>query len=104
MAITIRISELDEIKPLREDYRREMNCQIIYDSIHRRPGWTREYLLEVAGVAAGYGSVAVDGPWHDNPALYEFYVKHEHRMRTFDLFASLQAVCEAKIIETQTNA
>jgi GNAT superfamily N-acetyltransferase len=35
--------------------------------------------------------------------LYEFYVQREHRMRTFDLFASLLAVCGAKIIETQSN-
>jgi len=31
----------------------------------------------------------VDGPWRDNPTLYEFYVKREHRTRTFDLFADL---------------
>jgi GNAT superfamily N-acetyltransferase len=104
MAIAARISQLSEIAPLREQYREEMNCQIIHDSIHGRPGWTREYALELDGVAAGYGSVAVAGPWHDKPALYEFYVQRKHRMRMFDLFASLLAVCGAKIIETQSNA
>lgn len=89
---------------MRDQYRREMNCQVIHDSIHGRPGWTREYVLESDGEAAGYGSVAVDGPWRETPALYELYVKREYRMRTFDLFASLLAVCGATTIETQSNA
>jgi GNAT superfamily N-acetyltransferase len=103
MPIDVRITELDEIEPFREQYRKEMNCQVIHDSIHSRAGWTREYVLVLDGTLAGYGSVAVDGPWHGNPALYEFYVLREHRMRMFDLFASLWASCGAKIIETQTN-
>jgi GNAT superfamily N-acetyltransferase len=103
MAI-VRVAEVDEIEALRKNYRREMNCQIVHDSIHRRPGWTREYVLEATGAAVGYGSVAVDGPWRDAPALYEFYVELEHRVRTFDLFASLLATCGARVIETQTSA
>jgi len=97
------VSQPDEIAPLREQYRQEMNCQIIHDSIHGRPGWTREYALALDGATVGYGSLAVDGPWHDRHALYEFYLQREHRMRTFDVFASLLAVCGAKIIETQSN-
>jgi hypothetical protein len=88
--------QLDEIAPFREQYRKEMNCQIIHDSIHGRPGWTREYALVLGGALAGYGSVAVVGPWQEKPALYEFYVVPEHRMRIFDLFGSLLAVCGAK--------
>ena len=104
MTIAVRVSELGDIAPLRENYREEMNCQIIHDSIHRRPNWTREYVLEQADMAVGYGSVAVDGPWRDSPALYEFYVEREHRARIFDLFTSLLPVCGARIIETQSNA
>jgi GNAT superfamily N-acetyltransferase len=104
MDIAVRASELSEIAPLRERYREEMNCQIIHDSIHVRPGWTREYLLTQAGVAFGYGSVAVDGPWRDTPALYEFYVQRERRTSIFDLFAALLPVCGAQMIETQSNA
>ncbi len=103
MAIGTRIAQLVDIAPLREAYREEMKCQIIHDSIHERPGWTREYALELNGTEVGYGSVAMAGPWQESPALYEFYVQPAHRMRTFDLFASLLAVCGAKIIETQTN-
>jgi GNAT superfamily N-acetyltransferase len=103
MAVNTRASQLSEIAALREQYREEMNCQIIHDSIHGRPGWTREYALELNGTPVGYGSVAVDGPWHEKPALYEYYVQREQRMQVFDLFASLLAICGAKIIETQSN-
>lgn len=105
MGITVRASELREIEPLREKYRNEMNCQIIHDSIHGRAGWTREFALHMddAGVI-GYGSVAVAGPWSEDPALYEFFIEPEHRMRTFEAFTNLLQSCGAKIIETQSNA
>lgn len=103
MAIAVRASELREIEPLREKYRKEMDCQIIHDSIHERTGWTREFALYDDGVVIGYGSVAVAGPWRDRAALYEFFVEPEHRMRTFDAFTSLLQLCDAKIIETQSN-
>ena len=32
--------ELREIERMRDIYRHEMNCQIMFDSIHTRPGWT----------------------------------------------------------------
>jgi GNAT superfamily N-acetyltransferase len=104
MVIAARVSRLSKIEPLREEYRAEMNCQIVHDSIHHRPGWTREYALESDGATVGYGSVAIAGPWRETPALYEFYVQSRHRTQTFDLFASLLPVCGAAIIETQSNA
>ena len=101
--ISARDSELREIEPLREHYRKEMNCQIIHDSIHVRAGWSREFALHINSVLIGYGSVAVAGPWRDNHALYEFFVEPEHRMQLFDAFASFLQACGAKIIETQSN-
>jgi GNAT superfamily N-acetyltransferase len=103
MAIATRASELCEIEPLREKYRKEMNCQIIHDSVHGRPGWTREFALHEDGALIGYGSVAVAGPWRDKPALYEFFVEPVYRTRTFAAFTSLLQSCGAKIIETQSN-
>jgi GNAT superfamily N-acetyltransferase len=103
MQISVRVCELDEIKPLRERYREEMNCQIIHDSIHVRPGWTIEYALDLGGAAVGYGSVAVAGPWTKSHALYEFYVKQDSRRQVFQLFEALLAACGAATIETQTN-
>lgn len=103
MPISVRVCDPHEITPLRESYREEMDCQIIHDSIHSRPGWTTEYALDLNGTLAGYGSVAIGGPWKTSHALYEFYVKQEYRQRIFDLFAALLPACSAAIIETQTN-
>lgn len=103
MVISVRACELREIAPLREEYRKEMNCQIIHDSIHERRGWTVEYILEAGGAAVGYGSVAIAGPWSTSHTLYEFYVRQDRRLHIFDLFAALLAKCNASKIETQTN-
>ncbi|HKQ88547.1 MAG TPA: GNAT family N-acetyltransferase [Candidatus Acidoferrales bacterium] len=92
MAIGVRAAELREIEPLREQYRSEMNCQIIHDSIHERPG-----RLYDDGTLIGYGSAALAGPWRDNYALYEFFVAPEHRTRPSGVVASLLPVCGAKI-------
>ena len=80
-----------------------MNCQIIHDAIHARRGWSLEYVLDLDGTVAGYGSVAIAGPWTSSHALYEFYVKPDCRGRVFDLFEALLAECSARTIETQTN-
>jgi GNAT superfamily N-acetyltransferase len=52
---------------------------------------------------AGYGSVAVAGPWTKAPALYEFFVERPHRSKTFELFGALHAACGAPRMETQSN-
>jgi GNAT superfamily N-acetyltransferase len=96
-------SELNQILPWRDLYRQEMSCQIIHDSIHFRPGWTREYLLRDGPTAMGYGSVAVAGPWKDKPTVYEFHVAPPARGRVFDLFEALLASSGAVAIETQSN-
>jgi GNAT superfamily N-acetyltransferase len=80
-----------------------MDCQIIHDSIHARPGWSVEYALDLNGAVVGYGSVAVAGPWTTSHALYEFYVNGDCRGRIFEFFDALLAACDATIIETQTN-
>jgi RimJ/RimL family protein N-acetyltransferase len=104
MPVSARVCKLDEIAPLRESYREEMDCQIIHDSIHARPGWTIEYALDVAGACIGYGSVAVAGPWSTTHALYEFFVCRAHRHRIFDAFAALVSASTPAMIETQSNA
>jgi GNAT superfamily N-acetyltransferase len=103
MPIESRRVELREIEGLRDIYRQEMSCQIIHDSIHSRPGWSIEYLLIADKAKAGYGSVAVGGPWHEKPTLYEYFLLPQHRSRMFDLFESLLASSAATMIETQSN-
>ena len=91
------------ILPLRTRYRQEMNCQIVHDSIHTRSGWTRIYALGVGDELAGFGSVAVAGPWKDKPTIFEFYVLPIYRNRAFDLFETLLQVCGARLLEIQSN-
>ena len=80
-----------------------MNCQIIHDSLHERDGWTQSYCLTIDGAAAGYGSIAIGGPWKGKPTAFEFYVLPQFRNRMFDLFESFLKRSEAVAIETQSN-
>ena len=93
----------DDVLPLREQYRQEMNCQIVHDSLHRRRGWTTTYRLDVDGVAAGFGSMAIGGPWTDKPTLFEFYVQPAHRSRAFEVFEALMATSQAPYMLVQSN-
>jgi len=80
-----------------------MNCQIVHDSIHRREGWTLSYLLGLGDITAGFGSVAIGGPWKDKPTVFEFYLLPEHRSRAFDFFEAFLATSSARSFEVQTN-
>ena len=88
---------------LRTRYRQEMNCQIVKDSIHARPGWALTYALGVADQMAGFGTVAIAGPWQDKPTILEFYVAPEHRPRAFDLFEAFLEASGARLMEIQSS-
>lgn len=103
MQAQARLVSAPEVLPLREHHREEMNCQIVHDSIHRRPGWTLTYQLELGGVVVGFGSVAIAGPWKDKPTLFEFYVLPEHRAKAFELFEALLAASSPQFMEIQSN-
>lgn len=95
--------EVGAILSWRELYRKEMNCQIIHDSLHGREGWTHAYLIEADGEPAGYGSIAVGGPWSGTRTIFEFYVAENQRSGFFEAFEGLMEAGEADAIETQTN-
>jgi GNAT superfamily N-acetyltransferase len=101
--VICKLSSAQDLLPLRTRFREEMNCQIVHDSIHRREGWTLSYLLELEGSTAGFGSVALGGPWKDKPTVFEFYVLPEHRGRSFDFFESFLVSSAARFFEVQTN-
>jgi len=103
MELSAKATDPGAVLPWRDMYRLEMNCQVIHDSIHSRPGWTQEYLLFIGGAPAGYGSVAVGGPWKDKPTVYEFYVLPHHRLRAFELFRTLLTASSAVMINVQSN-
>src|SRR5689334_1455172 len=86
MRITTAPASNQEVLPLRVRYRAEANGQIVHDSIHQRAGWTISYLLHMGGHLAGFGSVAVAGPWKEKPTVFEFYILPEFRGRAFALF------------------
>jgi GNAT superfamily N-acetyltransferase len=101
--ITAKLSTNDKVLPLRTRYREESRHQIVHDSIHQRPGWTRTYLLEIDGVPVGFGTIAVAGPWKDKPTIYEFYVRPESVAHAFALFDAFLATCGARLFEVQTS-
>lgn len=97
------LTSAEEILPLRERQRQELNCQIVHDSIHRRPGWTLSYRLDLGDAMAGFASVAIAGPWKDRPTVFEFYVEPAARSRAFDLFEAFLDASGARFLEIQTN-
>ena len=103
MELFASAADAKDVLPWRDLYRREMNCQIVHDSIHSRPGWTREYLLCADGTPAGYGSVAVGGPWKGKPTVYEFFVRPQQRSHAFELFRTLLTASCAVMVNVQTN-
>lgn len=104
MNIECSVTPLSAIEHLRDVYRHEMHCQIMYDSLHDRPGWTTPFRLTIDGSAVGYGAVAHAGPWKDKPTIFEFFVLPTQRHRTFRLFSAFVAACGTRAVETQTNS
>jgi GNAT superfamily N-acetyltransferase len=101
MAIDISPVPLEDILPLRELYRREMNCQIIHDSLPRR-GFGDLFLLRQEGRVAGYGFVmGYQGEPKD--MVREFYVLPAYRGSALPLFRQLIANSGARRITAQTN-
>jgi GNAT superfamily N-acetyltransferase len=92
---------LKEILTLRDLYRKEMNCQIVHDSLHER-GFTDSYLFRIDGQVAGYGSVL---GFHGKPkdTIKEFYVLPVHQAAALSLFRTFAAASHAAKIEAQTN-
>lgn len=101
--IAVERVDLEAIRPWRDRYRQEMNCQIIHEAIHARPGWTTEFLLEADGEPVGYGSLAIAGPWREAPTAYEFYLLPSARGKFFNLGDAFLAASGAVSIEVQSN-
>ena len=93
----------DAVLPLRTRQREEAGCQIVHDSIHRRDGWTRSFLLELDRAPVGFASVAVDGPWKGRPTVFEFYLLPEHRSEAFTGFEAFAEASGALHFEVQTS-
>ena len=92
---------LDRILEMREEYRSELNCQIVHDSWHVR-GFTRSFLLHVEDLAVGYASVG-GAPGDPQDIVKEFFVRLVHRSAARPLFRALVARSGARRIDAQTN-
>ena len=97
----IAAARLDAILTLREEYRREMNCQIVHDSWHAR-GFTDSYLFSFAGQPVGYGSVG-GAPREPRTTVKEFFLRPPYREHAGPLFRRFLSRSGAQAIEAQTN-
>jgi GNAT superfamily N-acetyltransferase len=101
MAIDILPVPLEEVLPLRELYRRELNCQIVHDSLLRR-GFGELFLIRADGRVAGYGFVmGYRGEPRD--MVREFYILPAYRGSALATFRRLIEVSQARRIVAQTN-
>lgn len=100
---SVQAVDAEQVLALRTLFREECNCQIVHDSLHRRPGWTLTFLFQVDGLDAGFGSIAVAGPWLGKPTIYEFFVVPEFRGLCFDLFEAFLRRSGAQLFEVQTS-
>src|SRR5262245_63077987 len=101
MAIDVSPVPLEEILPLRELYRREMNCQVVHDSLPGR-GFGDLFLIRLDGRVAGYGFVmGYRGEPRD--MVREFYVLPDLRGSALAIFRRLVEASGARRVEAQTN-
>jgi GNAT superfamily N-acetyltransferase len=101
MTIDVSPVSLEEILPLRELYRHEMNCQIVHDSNPAR-GFGKLFLLGVDGRVAGYGFV-MGYRGEPKDMIREFYVLPADRGSALPMFRRLIEESQARRIEAQTN-
>jgi GNAT superfamily N-acetyltransferase len=100
MNIRVVGATYEDIRGMRELYRREMDCQIVRDSLPRR-GLSDAYLINAEGVTAGYGAV---GGKIDKGRVMEFYLLPEFRAQASVFFGELLVASQATQIEAQTNS
>jgi GNAT superfamily N-acetyltransferase len=100
-ALTVTPTDPEMILPMREDYRREMACQIVHDSWHAR-GFVTPYLLTEADEVVGYAAVG-GAPGEPRDAVKEFYLVPSRRGLALPLLDAVVATAHATRIEAQTN-
>jgi GNAT superfamily N-acetyltransferase len=99
MKIEARRVPAEEISTMREAYRAEANCQIIYDSFLPR-GHADAYLVSVDDRVVGYGALA--NRYYPRQII-EFYVVPEARIDALEMFRRLLAITRATHVHAQTN-
>jgi GNAT superfamily N-acetyltransferase len=101
MTIDVVPVPLEDVRPLRELYRREMACQIVHDSLPGR-GFGDLFLIRADGRVAGYGFVmGYRGEPRD--MVREFYVLPALRGSALPMFRRLVEASGARRVEAQSN-
>lgn len=94
---------LEEILPLRDLYRRELDCQIVHDSAHYREACSQSYLIRSADAVLGYASLWTGTYWMKPGSLFEFYLLPTYRPRLFSLFEHILDELTPPCLYAQTN-
>ena len=101
MPIEAVAAPLAAILDMREEYRRELGCQIVHDSWHAR-GFTTSWLLRVDGETVGYGAVG-GAPREERDIVKELFVRPSARLAAPALFRELVRASGARWVEAQSN-
>ncbi len=100
-SLTVREVEFAVVQAMRDEYRREMACQIVHDSWHRR-GFSTLYVLQADGASIGYAAVG-GSPGEPRDILKEFYLVPDRRELTLPFARLVIESSQARFIEAQTN-
>lgn len=99
--LTVVETELRAVEALRAEYQREMGCQIVHDSWHRR-GFSTMYAVRADDELIGYAAVG-GPPGTPREILKELYLIPPARGRTRVVAGRVIAASGARFIEAQTN-
>ena len=102
MKLNVTKVSLEHILPLRQQYLKEVNCQIRYHACHER-NWSDSFLISSDQEDIGYGSVKGRDDLHKRDAIFEFYVLPQWRSQVVQIYAYLVKEVEVPYVECQTN-
>jgi len=101
--IAIRPCALPDVASWREILQQETGGICAHHALPRWPGWAAGYAIECERQPAGYGLVAVGGPWQGRPTIFEFYLAAPHRHEAFKVFEQFLAASGARHFVVQSN-
>lgn len=101
--IALRPCPLADVAKWRETLLKESGGVCVHFALPRWPGWTVCYALEIDHQPAGYGLIALGGPWQARPTVVEFYLAVPFRHAAFTVFEQFLAATEARHFEVQSN-
>lgn len=102
MTIDVKRSELADIQSFRDLFLSEHNAQFVYNKCHKY-GWCDDWIFILNGINIGYGSIWGSNDRKDRDAIFEFYLLHDYRKISRQIFAQFVKISGATCVECQTN-